>query len=294
MRDNPDHIVITICTRDRLEQVDRALREIARVAVLPRMCVRVQIIDNSIDGSARETVLRAGAVHGDIAYCHEPGGGIPGARNAALRERRHGEHLVFVDDDEWPEQIWLLRLWQVHEMDPSAIVGGGHVMVGEDGSQDLAREILTEGQRVDACAFGNVLLPASLLDRNELDFCARYRKSGGEDADFCFRAASLGAVTRLAPTAVTFEDRLKERSRVLYRMKRCFTEGAIYSDILRRQRRRLIVYRLAAIIVRALIGTCKIPLAAIQEEERYRGIEDICLAMGGFVGLFGYLPERYP
>ena len=76
--------MITIWTRDRLKQVDRALREVAKVTVPPRTSVRVKIIDNFINGSARETALRAGAIHGGIAYCHDPGGGIPGARNAAL------------------------------------------------------------------------------------------------------------------------------------------------------------------------------------------------------------------
>jgi hypothetical protein len=76
MRDNPDEIVTTIWTRDRLKQVDRALREVAKVTVPPRTSVRVKIIDNFINGSARETALRAGAIHGGIAYCHDPGVGF--------------------------------------------------------------------------------------------------------------------------------------------------------------------------------------------------------------------------
>lgn len=294
MRDRSDLVVIAICTRDRPAQLDRLFREIAKLHVPSRVVLKVQVIDNSSTGNAREVVRRIGAILGDVAYCHEPDGGIPGARNAAVRERKRSEHLVFIDDDEWPDRSWLLHLWRVHEMDPSAIIGGRTDKVRDDDGRNPEQGMAIEWQPVGACGFGNVLLPASLLDRDELTFSARYRGSGGEDTDFCFRAASLGVVTRLAPSAVCFEHLGKERRRVRYRMKLCFTAGAIYSDVLRRQKRRTIPYRLVAIIARFTVGLCVLPIAAIMEGNRYRGIEDISLAAGGFVGLFGYLPQRYP
>ena len=294
MLDNRDLIVIAICTRDRPTQLERVLRELARLPVPPRVGARVQIIDNSLAGNAREVVQRVGQTLGDIGYCHEPDGGIPGARNAAIRERKRSEHLVFIDDDEWPDQSWLLHLWRGHEMDPSAIIGGRTDRVKDVDWRNLEQGVAIELQNVDACGFGNVLLPADLLDKDELTFSARYRGSGGEDLDFCFRAASLGVGTRLAPAAVCFELLGKERRRVRYRMKMCFTTGAIYSDVLRRHKRRSLLYRVVAIIARFMVGLCVLPIAVIQDGNRYRGIEDISFALGGFVGLFGYLPHRYP
>jgi succinoglycan biosynthesis protein ExoM len=294
MQDDDDLVVIAICTRDRNAKLERALREIAKITVPPRVGVRVQVIDNSLDGTARETALMVGPIHDGVTYCHRPDGGIPRARNAAIRERKRNEHLVFIDDDQWPDRSWLLRLWHVHEAYPSAIIGGKTHQIREGGDRTPTQEISVDGKRVDACASGNSLLPAGLFDTNQLTFSPRYRRSGGEDTDFCFRAASLGVVTRFASSAVCFEDHGKERYTVPYRMKLCFTHGAIYSDIVRRQRRRRIPYRLGAIITRALIGLCKLPLAVCKSGKRSSGVEDLSLAAGGFIGLFGYLPQRYP
>lgn len=89
-----------ICTRERPEDLARALRAISPLLAAGH---EVMVVDNSpVSPSTRRVVDRFPGVH----YVCEPKRGLNAARNRALREAR-GQILAFTDDDAVPEPEWL-------------------------------------------------------------------------------------------------------------------------------------------------------------------------------------------
>ena len=92
-----------ICTRERPEDLDRALR--GMLALRSHPC-EVLVVDNApATAATREVVARFPSVR----YVVEPRRGLNAARNRALREARN-EIVAFNDDDAVPEPEWLESL----------------------------------------------------------------------------------------------------------------------------------------------------------------------------------------
>jgi GT2 family glycosyltransferase len=100
---SPLTATVAICTRDRSEDLGRAL---TAVAPLVDAGHDVLVVDNAPTSDAtRRAVERFPRVR----YIREPRRGLNVARNRALREAR-GEVVAFTDDDAVPEADWLEAL----------------------------------------------------------------------------------------------------------------------------------------------------------------------------------------
>jgi GT2 family glycosyltransferase len=90
----------TICTRERPEDLDRALRG---MMAQRRQADEILVVDNApATDATRDVVARFPSVR----YVVEPRRGLNVARNRALREARN-EIVAFNDDDAVPEPEWL-------------------------------------------------------------------------------------------------------------------------------------------------------------------------------------------
>jgi glycosyltransferase involved in cell wall biosynthesis len=72
----------------------------------------VVVTDNDPEQSARELVTAHSSrslVH--VTYCAESQQNIALARNKAL-QHAEGDFIAFIDDDEYPEDDWLLNLFK--------------------------------------------------------------------------------------------------------------------------------------------------------------------------------------
>jgi GT2 family glycosyltransferase len=94
---------VAICTRDRPDDLRRALEALSR---LPDNGVEILVVDNCPSTDATKVVLRE---FPSVRYVLEPRPGLDIARNRALREASH-EIVAFTDDDAVPEPGWLGRL----------------------------------------------------------------------------------------------------------------------------------------------------------------------------------------
>lgn len=94
---------VAICTRERPDDLRRAL---AAVATLARQGHDVLVVDNAPTSEASRRVVED---FPRVRYIREPRRGLNAARNRALREAR-GEIVAFTDDDAVPEAAWLEAL----------------------------------------------------------------------------------------------------------------------------------------------------------------------------------------
>jgi succinoglycan biosynthesis protein ExoM len=106
------HISICICTYKRPELLKRLLAELARQDTQGLFTYSIVVAEN-------DNLELAKAVVSDFAiasaipatYCLEPRRNIGLARNKTI-ENATGDFIAFIDDDEFPEEHWLLNLFE--------------------------------------------------------------------------------------------------------------------------------------------------------------------------------------
>jgi GT2 family glycosyltransferase len=86
-------ISVAICTRDRTEQLRRALRSVSETR---GVAVEILVVDNAPSGTATRNLLKD--EFPSVRYEMEPVPGLDFARNRALREATT-EIVAFIDDD---------------------------------------------------------------------------------------------------------------------------------------------------------------------------------------------------
>lgn len=239
---SPDHrsVVVAALTFRRPESLEILLAGFSRLVAPPHCTVTFLIVDNDSAESARPTVERWQARIPGLCYVVEPHPGIPVARNRALDEARAAgaDALCFIDDDEYPDRLWLqelVALWQ----DKDADLVGGPVRVAplppgasvwqrlinasvagrarrkernaaRDASRGRCRTIVTN----------NFLCDLRFAARQGLRFDETLLVSGGSDTDFFRRAVKAGCRTAWCPTAHVHESIEADRLSLRYQFRR--------------------------------------------------------------------------
>lgn len=108
---------VVLCTRDRPQQIARALASFKTLAQGPQ---EILVVDNA--PSTRETRgIVAG--HPGVRYVEEPNSGLDNARNAGIAEST-GEIVAYVDDDVTLHPSWALRIRRAFgEREVAAVTG---------------------------------------------------------------------------------------------------------------------------------------------------------------------------
>ena len=110
-------VSVVVCTRDRPEPLERALRSLTALTPAPD---EVLVVDNAPTGSqTRDVVLRCP----DVRYVLEPRPGLSAARNAGLRAAG-GEVVAFTDDDVTVHPAWVGRLREAFDGSDALAVTG--------------------------------------------------------------------------------------------------------------------------------------------------------------------------
>ena len=99
----PYPVTVVVCTRERPDDLRRALRAIA---CLPDDGQEVLVVDNAPETDRTREVATA---FPGVRYLREDRPGLDAARNRALREARPGI-VAFTDDDALPDPGWLRAL----------------------------------------------------------------------------------------------------------------------------------------------------------------------------------------
>ena len=232
------HTSVCICTFRRSELLRLLLRNLASQKTDGLFTYSIVIVDNDCSQSSRQIVIEfQDSSRVDVAYCVEPEQNIALARNRALANAT-GSFVAFIDDDESPQQDWLLQLFRTcktynvdgvlgpvvprFESIPPAWVRKGRF---------CERPTHTTGFIIDETEgrTGNLLLKRTILDGNGSNFRPQFG-SGGEDRDFFRRMIRSGRIFVWCNEAAVYETIPARRWKRRFMIRRALLRGKMAAN----------------------------------------------------------------
>ncbi|MEM8664395.1 MAG: glycosyltransferase [Pseudomonadota bacterium] len=309
-----ERVTVAALTYNRPQGLKRLLDHLEKLdlgAAEAETAVDVVIVDNSVEGNAAEAVLkRAETYRFPLHYAHETERGIAQARNLALQEasRRGGHRLAFIDDDEYPEPLWLARMMRIADETRAEIVVGALVPDFEVPpplwlvrGEFLAIDALDDGAPVPVGNTSNVLFDVAFANRNDVRFDPSFALTGGEDTLFFDEMVRAGAKMVFCRTGVVHETIAPVRNTLLWNARRWMRSGNTDGRIAMRRSPGAASRLLTAFcggMARLLIGggraALTAPMAAFGRPEVPAGELRIACRGAGFVrAAFGSVIEEY-
>lgn len=227
------HITVCICTYRRPEMLRRLLDSLAQLTPADRFTLSVVVADNDAAESAAETVRTFSAQASfPVVYGVEPQQNIALVRNRAL-SLAEGEFVAFIDDDEFPDADWLIRLHETCERTgASGVLGPVRPHFDQPPPEWIVKGRLCDRPEHPTgtplqwgqCRTGSVLFRRSILTNLEPPFRPEFG-TGGEDQDFFRRAIEAGGTFVWCNEAVAYETVPASRCRRRYMLKRALLRG---------------------------------------------------------------------
>ena len=234
MNSETKHICVCICTYKRPRLLLRLLVEIEKQETQGLFTYSVVVADNDGARSAEPIVSQfTEASSVPVVYCVQPEQNIGRTRNMAVENAR-GDFIVFIDDDEFPVNHWLLDLFKTcnaHEVD--GVLGPVRRHFDEEPPKWIIkgnfyeRPIYPTGTPVAwrEGRTGNVLLKKELFKDCGEPFKPEFR--GGEDTDFFRRMIEAGHKFIWSAEAIAYEVVPPARWKRSFMLKRALLRGAV-------------------------------------------------------------------
>lgn len=293
MQSSQVHISICICTFKRPLLLERLLGKLNTQRTEGAFFYSVVVVDNDSEQSGREVVERVKGKAGfAIDYHVEPQRSISYARNRSVRNAT-GDLIAFIDDDEFPDDFWLLtHLKALQATRADGVLGPVKPHFDGEGPSWLVRSGLLERTRLKTnevirdsshTRTGNVLIWRRIFDDPDGHFDPRYGRSGGGDAVFFKTMMGKGKVFVWCDEAVVYETVLPERQTRKYYLKRAFTRGMTEAWV-SSPFSMSTLKSLAAIV----IYTCALPLLLLVGQHAFmRYLVKNCDHIGKILGFWG-------
>ena len=244
MTSDDRHISVCICTFRRPDFLRRLLNELEQQKTEGLFSYSIVVVDNDAYSSARQVVQLFQHVSSlDVTYCVEPEQNIALARNRAVENAR-GNFIAFIDDDEFPDNKWLLNLYAAcvgFESDgvfgpvkphfkegcPEWIVKGGLC----ERKSHLTGTIMEAGNT----RTGNVLLKREIFDDPGNRFDPLFGRTGGSDVWFFMKVMGQGRTFVWCDEAIVYETILPERWKASFYIKRSLRKGGLNGEGVRKK-----------------------------------------------------------
>lgn len=239
-------ISVVIPTVDRTDPLRRAVSNCIS-QLDPSDSAEIVVVDNSPDGRQRwvidEILAKPANSHPlPVRLIHEPRRGLAHARNSGIAEAR-GEFVVFLDDDEEPQQGWLRAIVEALEQTGADAAFGAVIPVFAAPPRRLAdvairlyTRLLSVNNLQDISPHFNLLgtgnscfRAATCFAGEDEPFDPRFNQTGGEDTDFLRRLYLKGRTLVWAADAVVQEFVPADRLTPAYMGARRFMQGQMRS-----------------------------------------------------------------
>lgn len=201
MSETPPHIMVDVCiaTYRRPRRLTALLQALQSQHLPPNVSIRVIVVDNDQQGSAREIVKKQKHIEGSaIVYEIEPKKNISLARNRSLRLAQ-GQFVLFIDDDEVPAKNWLKNHLTAAKKYEADVVFGpvspnytSEVPSWIFRSGCLDRKSHHTGETIKHGATNNTLVRRTVFSNMDQWFKPEYGLTGGGDFELFFRLHCLG------------------------------------------------------------------------------------------------------
>lgn len=227
------HIAVCICTYKRARELKRLLLAVDRQITDGRFTFSIVVADNDAARSGEAVVeeLRP-SLHVAVKYCIEPEKGIARARNCVIANA-DGDYCALIDDDEFPEPDWLLRMLEAcAEYGADGVLGPVKRYLEEGAPRWLQRSSLYD-RKVQptgtpvvwrVARTGNALLKRAVFSGDEPQF--RVEFTAGEDHDFFRRKIDEGRRFVWTADAVVYEELPPARWKRMYFFRKSVMHGA--------------------------------------------------------------------
>lgn len=233
MAEPKTHICVCICTFKRPELLANLLNKLAQQVTNGQFGLSVVVVDNDVGESARNVVeLFQSRVSIQSEYYVQPEQNIALARNKAI-QCAQGELVAFIDDDEFPAEEWLLKLYSAlgrfktdgvlgpvipyYDIDPPKWILKARLF---DRPSHSTGHVL----RWTQTRTGNALLRRSVLSDVDGPF-RRECGGGGEDRDLFKRLIDRGRVFVWCQEAPVYEVVPSHRLRRSFQIRRALLRG---------------------------------------------------------------------
>lgn len=225
-------ISVCVCTYKRPKLLAKALHKIQTQKTQDLFTYSIVVVDNDKEQSAKETVKSIQKETGvELFYYVETRQGISHARNMAV-EKAKGDFIAFIDDDEFPEEDWLLSLFNTcMEYDADGVIGVVLPYFEKPPPAWLEKEKLlfwrnrTTGTILNTGTTGNSFFKKSVAESEKPPFNPEFNLSGGEDSLFFQKRIKNGNVFVGCGEAVVHEFVPSWRMGIVYLLKRFFWDG---------------------------------------------------------------------
>ena len=223
---------LTVCTLGTNKNLTSCLEMLTKLKLSSALDLEILVVVNSA-----ELNLQPGP---NVRVIFEPERGYSNVRNSALDYVRGKGHLIFLDDDEIPTIEWLEALVSTHQLFPSDVIFGPVLpqwgsTSGSFRSYSVTKyQFLSEHQVCEHAGSGNLLIPASVLEKECTYFDPIFNISGSEDTDLTFRLTKNGVKIRYSSQALLLENENEERFTKDYVTNRFTKDVANYSLVIRR------------------------------------------------------------
>jgi len=232
-----DHISICVCTFKRPEMLAKLLDKVDTQSTKELFTYSVVIVDNDFLQSAKATVEHHREKSGlKIEYHVEPDQNIARARNMAI-DKADGNLIAFVDDDEFPAEDWLYRLYETYKLyKVDGVLGPVLPYFEEQPPQWIIkgrfceRISYTTGTVLDDGRTGNVLLSGSIFRNGGNRFDPQFGRTGGEDSEFFENVIKQGRVFVWCNEAPVFEIVPRERWKRSFYLKKSLRIGGLTGE----------------------------------------------------------------
>jgi succinoglycan biosynthesis protein ExoM len=299
-------LVLAVLTYKRVRDIVELLPLLVQQANSV-MDARIIVIDNDPDESAREPV--AALKLPEVTYLREAAKGIAHARNAALDAAEGAHLLVFIDDDERPEEGWLGALVNTYLATGATAVAG--VVVPAPGAIDdpwidagefFVRQRHVTGTELSAAATANLLLDLRQVRAlGATRFDPAFGMTGGSDTMFTRTLVDRGGRIVWCDEAVVVDHIRSARVTRAWVAQRAFRAGNSWS----RSSVALASHRPRRLLVRfslTLEGLARISVGALREvfgwmtgglRHRARGRRTVARGLGLTLGAWGVIYDEY-
>ena len=236
---NQKSIDICVCTYRR-PHLDKTLQSLMRLEVPNGTQVRVVVADNDTTPSASSVVERYRESAFPIQYIHAPERNISVARNACL-DHAKGDFMVWIDDDEIADQLWLVQLYDTVRAGGYDAVFGPAVAVYPTGTPEHIvngdfhsnRPVLRQGE-VQTGHTCNAIVDMRNPATRALRFDVAKGRTGGEDTDYFHRLWAAGGSLGISESALVYEEVAAGRLRFGWLVRRSFNSGHVFGELSRR------------------------------------------------------------
>jgi succinoglycan biosynthesis protein ExoM len=239
MNNGSPHITVCICTVNRPEMLRKLLNKLDTLRTDSLFTYSLVVIDNDVEESAKSIVESySQSARIPVRYDVEPERGFALVRNRAVANAQ-GDFIAFIDDDEVPNNTWLINLFKISEkFGADGVLGPVKPLFAVEPPEWVLKGKFCERQSFETGTVlnsdkymrtGNVLLRMSIFDKVSQPFDVRYGKTGGEDSDYFRRMLDIGKIFVWCDEAIVYELFPAERMERIYFLRRALLRGYIES-----------------------------------------------------------------